>query len=183
MQSALKGVLGLVGLIWAVFLMDVALPLEQFGVIPRQARGLIGIFAMPFLHGDVQHLIANTTPLAFLLFLLAGSRAHSAEVVAILVVASGCMLWVFGREALHIGASSLVFALGSFLIVTGLIERRLVSLGVAVLVVLVYGTSFIAGVVPWQKGVSWDGHLAGLVAGALMAPVALQRAKRSVPAE
>ncbi|MEM7376538.1 MAG: rhomboid family intramembrane serine protease [Pseudomonadota bacterium] len=175
LQAALKGVLVFVGVIWTVFLLDQLLPLEQLGLVPRQVRGAVGIVAMPFLHGSLQHLLANTTPLAFLLFLLAGSQARSVEVVAMLAVVSGVLLWLFGREAVHIGASTLVFALGSFLIVTGLIERRLVSFAVAVLVVALYGSSFIAGVVPWQHGVSWDGHLAGLVGGALVAPIALRQ--------
>ena len=177
LQDSIKGVLALIAVIWAVFLLDRLLPLETFGLVPRSLWGATGILAMPFLHGDLQHLLANTTPLAFLLILLAGSRARSTEVVVVLVILSGSLLWLFGREAVHIGASTLVFALGSFLIVTGMIERRLVSLGIALLVVVVYGTSFIAGVVPWQSGVSWDGHLAGLVGGALTAPLALRRAK------
>jgi len=173
--AALGGVLAFIAVIWVVFVFDRLLPLEQFGLVPRQLRGLLGIFAMPLLHGDFNHLLANTTPLAFLLLLLIGSRTRNTEVVVSLWLISGALLWLFGREALHIGASSLVFALGSFLIVTGVMERRLLSFAVAVLVTAVYGTSFFAGIAPWQSGVSWDGHLAGLVGGGLLAPLALRR--------
>ncbi len=165
--------------IWVVFALDQLLPLEQFGLVPRQLRGLLGIVAMPLLHGDVNHLLANTTPLVFLLLLLVGSRTRILEVVLSLWLLSGVLLWVFGREALHIGASTLVFALGSFLIVTGIIERRLLSFAIAVLVTIVYGTSFFAGIAPWQAGVSWDGHLAGLIGGAMVAPMALRRSSQS----
>jgi len=174
-QSSLTGVILFVACIWIVFLLDRVLPLEHLGLVPRQLRGLVGIAAMPFLHGDLPHLISNTPPLIFLMLLLVGSRAASTEVVVLLLFVSGILLWVFGREALHIGASTLVFSLGSFLVVTGMMERRALSLGISLLVVLLYGTSFLTGILPWQPGVSWDGHLAGLIGGCLVAPVAMRR--------
>jgi len=179
LRSGIGGVLVFVAVIWLAFLVDQLLPLERMGLIPRQLRGIVGIAAMPFLHGDLNHLLANTMPLTFLLMLLIGSRPRNVEVVASLLAVSGLLLWVFGREAVHIGASTLVFALGSFLIVSGVIERRPVSLAVSVLVVVVYGSSFFAGIAPWQAGVSWDGHLAGLVGGVIVAPLALRRSMKS----
>jgi membrane associated rhomboid family serine protease len=40
---------------------------------------------------------------------------------------------------------------------------------ISVLVAFLYGTSLLAGLVPWQPGVSWDGHLFGGIAGAFVA--------------
>ena len=63
--------------IWGVFLLDLILPLERFGLVPRDFGGLLGVVTMPFLHADFSHLLNNSVPLAVLLTLLAGSRADS----------------------------------------------------------------------------------------------------------
>ena len=69
----LRNILIFVGVIWAVFLLSLALPLEDYGLQPRSTIGLLGIFTMPFLHADLGHIVGNTIPLVVLLFLLAGS--------------------------------------------------------------------------------------------------------------
>lgn len=158
-------------IIWVVFAFDRFMALEQYGLVPRSARGLVGIFAMPFLHGDLSHIIGNTIPLAVTLLLLAGSRANSGAIVFLITVLGGAGLWLFGREALHIGASGLVFGLIAFHICSGFFERRIKSIVVAVLVGGLYAGTLLNGVIPFQKGVSWDGHLIGAIAGALVALV------------
>ena len=89
-------------------------------------------------------------------------------VVSIILV-SGGLLWLFGREAMHIGASGLVFGLITFLLVSGVLERRWPALLAALLVGLLYGGTLFTGILPFQPGVSWDGHLFGAVAGAATA--------------
>lgn len=169
-KQELPAVLLFVGLIWLVFILDRFLPLEQFGLIPRNGSHLVGIVTMPFLHGSLQHIMSNTVPLLVLLSLLAGSRANSRSIVLTIVVLGGALLWLFGRgAAVHIGASGLVFGLAVFLIVSGLLERRLVPMLIAVFVTFMYGSSLLGGILPWQSGVSWDGHLFGGIAGAVAA--------------
>ncbi|TXH67983.1 MAG: rhomboid family intramembrane serine protease [Thiothrix sp.] len=169
-KQELPAVLLFVGLIWLVFLLDRFLPLEQFGLIPRNGFHLVGIVTMPFLHGSLQHIMSNTVPLLVLLTLLAGSRANSRMIVLTIVLLGGALLWLFGRgAALHIGASGLVFGLAVFLIVSGLLERRLVPMLIAIFVTFMYGSSLLSGILPWQPGVSWDGHLFGGIAGAVAA--------------
>lgn len=169
-KQELPAVLMFVGLIWLVFAFDRFLPLEQFGLIPRNGSHLVGIITMPFLHGSLQHIMSNTVPLLVLLTLLAGSRANSRSIVLTIMLLGGALLWLFGRgAALHIGASVLVFGLAVFLIVSGLLERRLVPLAIAIFVTFMYGSSLLSGVLPWQPGVSWDGHLFGGIAGAIAA--------------
>ncbi len=158
-----------IGIIWVVFAFDRFMALEQYGLVPRSSRGLVGIFAMPFLHGDLSHIIGNTIPLAITLLLLAGSRANSGAIVFLITILGGAGLWVFGREALHIGASGLVFGLIAFHICSGFFERRIKSIVIALLVGGLYAGTLLNGVLPFQKGVSWDGHLIGAVAGALVA--------------
>lgn len=165
----LTGIAVFLAAIWIVFVLDRFLPLEEFGLVPREPRGLIGIIAMPFLHGDFRHLLGNSIPLAVTLLLLAGSRANSNAIVALIVVIGGIGLWLFGRTALHIGASGLVFGLIAFHIFAGFFERRLQSIIIALVVGLLYASTLLQGVLPLQQGVSWDGHLFGAIAGSLVA--------------
>lgn len=159
----------LLGLIWIVFILDLVLPLERLGLVPRSFFGLTGIVTMPFLHGSFAHLLANSVPLAVLLGLMVLSRPHPWSTLALLTLLSGLALWLLGRPALHIGASGLIYALMGYLIATGLLERRLLSAAVALVVGLTYGLSIIGGIMPFQRGVSWEGHLFGLLAGAALA--------------
>ena len=173
-----------VGAIWAVFFISLAFPaLDHYGVIPRRIVGLVGIPAMPFLHANFQHLLSNTIPLVVLLILLAGSRAESWQVVLDVALLGGLLLWIFGREAVHIGASGLISGLTAFLIVAGLLEQRIVPLLIALIVGFFYGGSLILGVIPrFGSNISWDGHLCGAIAGGIVA-YALARGTRKHLAE
>ena len=163
------GIMMFILAIWLGFALELILPLERFGLIPRQGAGLPGIFLMPFLHGSLRHIISNTVPLFVLMLLLAGSRANSWVIVASITLFGGLLLWLFGRPMIHIGASGLVFGLITFLIFSGLFEKRMLSIVVSVLVGFLYGGSLFAGVMPGQTGISWDGHLFGAVAAIVIA--------------
>jgi len=166
------GIALLIGLIWLVFLLDQFLPFlpfERLGLIPRAVRGLDGIVTMPFIHKDLSHIISNSIPLIVTLLLLAGSRANSLMIVVGITLLAGLLLWVFGRDARHIGASGLVFGMVMFHICAGIFERRLQSIAIAAVVGLLYASTFLRGIVPFQQGVSWEGHLLGAVAGGLVA--------------
>ncbi|MBJ6610710.1 MAG: rhomboid family intramembrane serine protease [Candidatus Thiothrix moscowensis] len=169
-REELPAVLLFIAAIWGVFLLDRILPLERFGLVPRDWGGLIGVATMPFLHANFNHLLNNTIPLVVLLALLAGSRADSRAVVVITAVLGGLLLWLFGRSySMHIGASGLVFGLAVFLIVSGILEKRTIPSFISVLVTLFYGSSLLTGILPGQAGVSWDGHLFGGIAGGVVA--------------
>jgi membrane associated rhomboid family serine protease len=179
LREEFKWVALFVAIIWAVFVLDRFLPLENLGLIPRTIGGLPGIVAMPFIHADLSHIIGNTIPLVITMLLLAGSRANSAQIVALIVALSGILLWLFGRSALHIGASGLVFGLISFHVFAGFFERRLISVLIAVLVGFLYSATLLRGVLPFQPGVSWDGHLFGALAGIAVAAVVARLNSRS----
>lgn len=172
-----------VGVIWLVFAADRLLPLEQFGLVPRSASGLFGIVAMPFLHGDLAHIIGNTIPLVVMLVLLAGSRANSAQIVLLIALLAGIALWLFGREARHIGASGLVFGLIAFHVFAGIFERRFVSIVLSIVVAFFYAGTLLRGILPTQPGVSWDGHLLGAAAGTLVALGISRTLKKPASAE
>src|SRR5262245_32735001 len=160
-RQEISGVILFIGAIWAVFLASRVFPwLDQYGVVPRTTIGLVGIPAMPFLHGNLHHIISNTFPLFVLLILLAGSRAESWEVVLLTTLLGGFLLWMFGRPAVHIGASGLISGLTAFLVLSGFLERRIVPLVIALLVGFFYGSSLLMGIIPRVGSqISWDGHL------------------------
>lgn len=182
-----SGVLTFVVVIWVAFFADWALPLsEWFALIPRDLSRLPGIIAMTFLHGSIGHLLSNTVPLIILMTLLSGSRANSWQTVAMIVVTGGALLWLFGRNGTdshivsHIGASLLVFGLITFFLAAAWFEMRVVSIVIAVLVGVLYGGSLLWGVVPMQRGVSWDGHLCGAIAGIIVAFLQSRLTSRSI---
>ena len=172
----IKGVLTFVGVVWAVHVLDIFLPLgEYLALVPRYLSGIPGIGAMTFLHADFGHLMANTFPLIVLLTLLAGSRANSWQTVASIAMLGGLLLWLFGRNGTdnqivsHVGASLLVFGLVTFFLAAAWFEKRLVPMLIAAVVGFMYGWSTLTGVLPIARGVSWDGHLCGAIAGVLVA--------------
>jgi membrane associated rhomboid family serine protease len=170
-REELRYIFLFVAVLWAAFLVTLALPsLNSFGVVPRTLKGLIGIPAAPFLHATFRHLLGNTIPLGILLTLLAGSKARSWEIVAGVIILSGTLLWLFGRSAVHVGASGLICGLISFLIFSGIFEKRLVPLIMSLVVGFLYGSTLLWSVVP-QIGsdISWDGHLCGAIAGGIVA--------------
>jgi membrane associated rhomboid family serine protease len=181
-REELVGVLAFVGAIWAVFIVGQVLPfrLESFGITPRTSGGLIGILAAPFLHANLEHLINNTVPLTVLLLLLAGSKPQSWAIVASTVIFSGALLWLFGRPATHIGASSLIYGLTAYLVVSGIREERIIPLIIAIVVGLLYGGTLALGLIPrWGSQVSWEGHLFGAIAGGVIAYLMTKDGDRS----
>ncbi len=178
-RQEIHGVVLFVGAIWAVYFVSLVFPrLDYYGVVPRRLVGLPGILAMPFLHANLDHLLSNTVPLFVLLILLAGSRAASWEVVVVIALLGGALLWIFGRPAVHIGASGLISGLTAFLVLSGFLEHRLIPLLVALLVGFLYGSSLVLGILPRiGSQISWDGHLCGAIAGGIVA-YALTRGSR-----
>lgn len=155
--------------IWIVFIVSRLLPLKRFGLVPRTGRGLCGVIGMPFLHEDFRHLMSNTVPLALLLVLLYKTAGGALNVVVSTQLLGGFALWLIGRSAVHIGASLLVFGLTGFHIANGLTQSNFITIGIALLVAGLYGTTFLSSINPWRKGSSWDGHLCGFVAGVVVA--------------
>ncbi|MCE2461733.1 MAG: rhomboid family intramembrane serine protease, partial [Pseudomonadales bacterium] len=131
-----------------------------------------------FVHDSWWHLISNTMPLVILggMVLFRGVRYFGAVTFMIMLL-GGILLWCFGRNAAHIGASGLAFGYLGFLVTRGFYERSWQSIGVAALVVFLYG-GMIFGVVPRDDGVSWEAHLFGLLAGMVVARVAFGLERR-----
>lgn len=168
----LHGIVLFLMAIWVAYFAGPLLPFDprSWGLQPRTVHGLVGIVTMPFLHLNLAHLLANTVPLFVLLSLLAGSQARSWEIVIDTELVGGVLLWLFGRPAIHIGASGLVFGLTAFLIISGFLERRMLAILVALLVIFLYGGTLLWSIIPRPGSiVSWDGHLFGAIGGLCVA--------------
>jgi membrane associated rhomboid family serine protease len=145
--------------------------LDRFGIVPREIDGLTGIVLAPFLHAGFGHLVANTIPLLVLGGLIAFKGLRRLIVVGVgVILIGGLGVWLFGRSAIHLGASGVVFGFLGYLVAAGVLERRLRSVMLAVVAVVLYG-GMIWGVLPGTPGVSWESHLFGLLAGVVMARV------------
>ena len=84
------------------------------------------------------------------------------------VLLGGAGVWLAARGGSHIGASGLVFGYFGYLVARGWYDRRIVSILIAIVVMVVYG-GLLFGVLPTGGRVSWEGHLTGLIAGVLVA--------------
>ncbi|MFA1541385.1 rhomboid family intramembrane serine protease [Actinomadura monticuli] len=140
--------------------------LDRFGIQPRDVDDLPDIFTAPFMHAGFGHLMANTLPFLILGF-IAAARGIGKFLAAslIIIVVGGLGVW-FLSSANTLGSSILIFGFFGYLVGRGIFERRLLDIGIAVAVVAVYGT-MIFGVIPGDPGISWQGHLFGLIGGVL----------------
>ncbi len=143
--------------------------LHQFGIIPREWIGLRGIVLSPFIHGGIWHFSANILPLCIFVFLAMqyGMRCFIRASLTIMLL-TGLLVWIFARDAVHIGASGMVYGYFGFLLLAGLISRRLLPMIMTLLVGATYG-GLIFGVLPTQSFVSWESHMAGFLVGLLAA--------------
>ena len=169
--NVLKIPLLFVALMWSVKGIEVYIGTSFFshGVLPRTFSGLQGILFSPFIHQGFSHLINNTYPLIILggmLFYF--YKKLGLQIFFWLFFIAGFWLWAIGRSNFHIGASGVVYALASFIFFSGLIKKQTKLYAASLLVIFLYG-SMIWGVLPIYDGVSWEGHLAGLLAGLLLA--------------
>lgn len=161
-------------LMWLVKIFEVSsgIDLKFLGIYPLKTEGLIGIITSPLIHSNFSHLSANSLPILILgTAIFYFYRGISFQVFFLIYFLSGLWLWFGGREAHHIGASGLIYGMGSFLFVSGIIRRDTRLLAVSLIVIFAYG-SLIWGIFPDffpDKRISWEGHLMGLISGVVLA--------------
>ncbi len=156
---------------WLVELIERTLELElvKLGVYPLHLKGIPGIFFSPFIHSGFNHLMSNSIPFFILFFaLIYFYRRISYRIFFLLYFLSGLTVWLAGREAWHIGASGVVYAMATFHFVSGVIRNDVRLLTLSVVVVFLYG-GLIWGVFPIDPSISWEGHLWGAVSGIVLA--------------
>ena len=160
-------------IMWLVYGLQTFIPLEQFGIVPRTLSGLIGIFASPFLHGSLSHLIANSVGLLFLGMVFFTVQGHKSLIISIeVIIIGGFFTWLIGSaDSVHIGASGYIYGLLGYALFIGIFQRKLSSILFSVAIFFFYGGA-LWGLLPVNPLVSWEGHLSGFVAGALCAKFA-----------
>ncbi|MEM7697332.1 MAG: rhomboid family intramembrane serine protease, partial [Verrucomicrobiota bacterium] len=165
---------------WGVEIVDTLLLnfLDRFGIQPRSLSGFTGILTAPFLHLGFGHLISNTIPFLILGgIVLLGGRRNFLMSSLIIITIGGAMLWVMGpSQTNHIGASLLIFGYLGFILARGIFQRSVLWIVVGVITLVAYG-GMLQGVLPGEKGVSWQGHLFGFIAGVISARVLFTREK------
>ena len=157
----------LVGVVCLTSLVGFLVPAVQLlGIRPRTWVGLWGVGFGPLLHGNLQHLLANMLPLYLLLVLLFWDKHyHPDRTLAVIWLVGGLGTWAIGRAgSVHLGASSVVFGLVTYLVAAGFLMRSWRSAFMALLVFVFYG-GVLYGVLPQRGPVSWEGHLCGALAG------------------
>lgn len=181
-QQGLILVAAMAALMWVVEVIDQISggDLEQYGIKPHMVDGLDGIVFAPFLHAGFGHLIGNTVPFLVLGATIALSGlARVAACTAIVVLIGGLGTWLVAPSGTdHIGASGVVFGYATYLIARGLFSRNLLHLGIGLVVIAVYGTTLLFGLVP-TDGISWQGHLFGGIGGIVAARVLDRRQLRA----
>jgi membrane associated rhomboid family serine protease len=161
-------IITLTAICWLVWILNGLIwqgHLTQHGIVPRQLGGLAGIIWAPFLHASFRHLAANTLPLLILGGILcARSKTEFTVVTVAGILLGGILTWLFARNACHIGASGLIFCFFGYLASLALFRRTFGTFCLSVVCILAYG-GMIRGILPASAGISWESHLAGLVAG------------------
>ncbi len=139
------------------------------GLKPRTLKGLLGVFTMPFLHSGFDHIIANSFGMAVLgMGVLHFYPKVSARVFIYSPLCSGILVWIFARPSYHIGASAVIYSWSAFLFVSGVLRRDKKSVGAALIVAFLFGAN-IWGMLPFQVGISWEGHSFGALTGTVLA--------------
>ncbi len=166
---------------WAVLIIEVQVGQKfyEWGILPRSVIGLRGIICSPFLHGNLEHLVANTIPFMVLGSLVAmhGSAVFWRATTTI-VILGGFLVWLIGSQTFHIGASGLVFGYLGYLLTYGWYVKRFLPIIVSLVVFVLYGGALL-GVLPSDPHISWYSHLFGFIAGIQAARDQAVDAKRS----
>ena len=157
--------------LWIVKIIELTsgLSFVEFGIYPRHINGLQGVLFSPFIHSDFSHLISNSLPFFILGFMLIYFyRRISYRIFFLLYILSGISTWIMGREAWHIGASGVVYAMATFHFVSGIIRSDVRLLTLSAIVVFLYG-GLVWGLLPIRPEISWEGHLSGAIFGVALA--------------
>ncbi|MGD9107929.1 MAG: rhomboid family intramembrane serine protease [Gammaproteobacteria bacterium] len=160
-------VLKLIAILWIIQIINFILRyrLNFLGIYPRRLFSLPGIVCSPFLHGNFNHLFFNSIPLFLLINLvLFNGRAEFYCISIIIILLSGTALWLFGRRAIHIGSSTLIMGYFGYLLINAYHQPTMSTILLAAFCIYYFGGLFLA-LIPGEKGISWEGHVFGFLAG------------------
>ena len=177
--KAMIPALALLALMWLISILSLAgiVNPATWGVVPRTISGLWGVLTAPLVHANLGHLFANSFSFFILLSLIFFFYRKSAwEVLFGGWILTGLWVWIGARSSSHIGASGLIYCFAFFIFFSGIFRKEIGSLALGLIVVFLYG-GMVWGLLPVQPGVSWESHLFGGAAGALLAWLLKERGK------
>ncbi|MEV6014503.1 rhomboid family intramembrane serine protease [Streptomyces sp. NPDC051997] len=176
---------GFVAIVWLVHLANFAdhyVLSRDYGVVSGDVTTLPDIVTAPFLHWSWAHIESNSGPL-FVFGFLAAYRgvARFLGLSLLVAVTSGLVVWFFERGDVDtVGASGLIFGYFGYVVVRGIFDRHLID----TLIGVVMAASFaymLTVAVPGTPGVSWLGHLGGLIGGLAGAWIFRDRRPAALP--
>ena len=141
-----------------------------FAISPSNTDRILNIFTFPFIHADFSHLLNNTYPIIILGGIISSVyKEISNRVFLLSYVLSGMIFWGLGDSTPVIGASGVVYALGSFILVSGFIKKqpRLAMLSFLIIFLNFFN---LWGIIEIEKdNISQTAHLSGVIAGLIIA--------------
>lgn len=141
----------------------------QFGILPREISGLMGILTAPLIHSNIEHLFSNAVPLVVLGTSIYYFYPESSKIaIPIIYLSTNLLVWLFARDSYHIGASGIIYGLASFLFFSGIIKKDKRAITLTLLTSFLYG-GLVIGIFPTKEGVSWESHLYGFLTGLILA--------------
>jgi len=158
---------------WVVQAADAVLPgsFTGFGIRSWDLGSAPGLILAPLLHSGWPHLIANTVPLLVLGCLVAvEGTGRFWAVTAIVALVGGTGTWLVNVPGtLTVGASVLVFGYFGYVVLRvftpGRMAHRIAYAAIALVVIVLYGGSMLAGIIGAGPGISWQAHLFGAIGG------------------
>jgi membrane associated rhomboid family serine protease len=145
------------------------LNLSFMGLVPLDASGVLGIVTAPLVHGSLEHIFNNTFAILILASVLYYGYPKSWwKVLTLVWIFSGVGVWLFARQASHIGASGVTHGLFFFLFVASVFRRDKSSVAMMMIAFLLYGGMTMT-IFPREEGISFEYHFFGALAGVIAA--------------
>jgi membrane associated rhomboid family serine protease len=167
-RKALFVMVGFLAILWIVQIFNWAdhyhLSVE-YGIRTRSVGSLPEILSAPFLHLSWTHIESNSGPL-FVFGFLAAYRgvAKFLGVTLFVIVTSGLAAWLFlPNNTVSAGASGVVFGYFGYVMVRGFFDRHAIDMILGAVMALCFAYQF--SVLLPHQGISWQGHIGGLVGG------------------
>ena len=152
----------------------------NYAIKPRGDNRLLSVVLAHYLHGNRQHLFANTVPFFVLAFLIAFDGLDEFVVATIVIMLiAGVGTWLFGSQGVHLGASGLITGYFAFVILRGWLTGNVPAIIVGIFIGIIY-FGILELAFSRHKGLSNVMHFFGFAGGLLAAWVWSQLLASSV---
>ena len=143
-----------------------SIDMHMFAVYPQTLNGSVGVITAPLIHGSLEHIFSNSLPLLVLLTaLFYGYPKTRTRVLISVWLLSGVGVWLFARDAYHLGASGVTHGIFFYLLVVGILRRDKSSIGIMMIAFFMYG-GMTMSIFPREPDISFEYHLFGGIGGA-----------------